>query len=363
MTFYGITGQRLARYRCKYDEIEPGVYRFGVSLIDRTQHIGGQLTTETGKGVTTDRLGSVRARDGERYTYFPYGEPRTATVSDSGMYAGLESPVRKYDAGNGRFSTPDPLGLGAVKMGDPGSWNRFAYVQGDPVNYNDPLGLASCSVSGTSTFYPDDWTKSPVTTATITCTSFAGTIQATDVVPFVGWEATAKNAEKTLGAQIDLAERWAFDGLLAAAIKRVQGYLSDLDCAKNFSDPAAASAKAGKIGFSDQGKLQYTMRDGIATPTRRSPGVARYNRFTGSINLNSTVNWIDPGATFVSLDGGNFRVDLLTAQAGALGVSSVTAEQYMDLTILHELSHYKGAIGNPDTNPRVEIALWNDCIK
>jgi hypothetical protein len=35
----------------------------------------------------------------------------------------------------------------------------------------------------------------------------------------------------------------------------------------------------------------------------------------------------------------------------------------MDLTILHELSHYKGAIGNPDTNPRVEIALWNDCIK
>jgi hypothetical protein len=55
--------------------------------------------------------------------------------------------VRKYDPGNGRFSTPDPLGLGAVKMGDPGTWNRFAYVQGDPVNYVDPTGLIAINVS------------------------------------------------------------------------------------------------------------------------------------------------------------------------------------------------------------------------
>jgi hypothetical protein len=49
--------------------------------------------------------------------------------------------LRNYDAVKGRFDRPDPLGLGAVKMGDPGSWNRFAYVQGDPVNYKDPKGL------------------------------------------------------------------------------------------------------------------------------------------------------------------------------------------------------------------------------
>jgi hypothetical protein len=41
------------------------------------------------------------------------------------MYAGLESPVREYLPDQGRFNRPDPLGLGAVNLGDPGSWNRF----------------------------------------------------------------------------------------------------------------------------------------------------------------------------------------------------------------------------------------------
>lgn len=36
----------------------------------------------------------------------------------------------------------------------------------------------------------------------------------------------------------------------------------------------------------------------------------------------------------------------------------------MDLTILHELSHFTGAIGNPDDlDEAVETALWKDCIK
>ena len=63
------------------------------------------------------------------------------------------------------------------------------------------------------------------------------------------------------------------------------------------------------------------------------------------------------------LNGSSSALDLLAGQAAALAVSSVTAGQFMDLTILHELSHYSGAIGNPDTNPDVEKALWNDCIK
>jgi RHS repeat-associated protein len=142
--FYGITGQKLARYTCEYAPTEQGGNDrvFAMWLRDRTQHIGGQVTSWNGGASTTDRLGSLRARDGERYTYYPYGEVRTESVAGGGVYAGLESPLREYDAGRGRFDRPDPLGLGAVKLGDPGSWNRFAYVQGDPVNYWDPEGLA-----------------------------------------------------------------------------------------------------------------------------------------------------------------------------------------------------------------------------
>jgi RHS repeat-associated protein len=147
--FHSITGQRLARYSCNRTDWDDGSVRrtsFFTAFVDRTQHIGGQLTSWNGTGTTTDRLGSIRAKDnGERYTYYPYGETHTATVSDGGMYAALETPLRKYDSNSGRFDRPDPLGLGGVSMGDPGSWNRFAYAGGDPVNFMDPMGLFTVS--------------------------------------------------------------------------------------------------------------------------------------------------------------------------------------------------------------------------
>lgn len=40
----------------------------------------------------------------------------------------------------GRFLTPDPFG-GSAKPGNPSSWNRYAYVENDPINRNDPTGL------------------------------------------------------------------------------------------------------------------------------------------------------------------------------------------------------------------------------
>ena len=45
----------------------------------------------------------------------------------------------------GRFTSPDPYKASAG-AGDPGSWNRYAYVQNDPVNNGDPSGLASCRI-------------------------------------------------------------------------------------------------------------------------------------------------------------------------------------------------------------------------
>jgi RHS repeat-associated protein len=152
INFYGITGQKLAAYTCTYDQrIEGGGNggHFNLQLPPlRTQHIGGALTNSNGGAVTADRLGSIRAKGTERYTYYPYGEAKTATVPGGGMYAGLESPAREYLPDGGRFDRPDPLGLGAVNLGEPGSWNRFAYVQGDPVNYTDPEGLLSTPTCG-----------------------------------------------------------------------------------------------------------------------------------------------------------------------------------------------------------------------
>jgi len=62
----------------------------------------------------------------------------------SPLYAGTASgelDQRYYASGNGRFMTPDPSGLASVNPRVPGSWNRYTYVQGDPVNFFDPTGL------------------------------------------------------------------------------------------------------------------------------------------------------------------------------------------------------------------------------
>jgi len=50
---------------------------------------------------------------------------------------------RYYTATAGRFWTPDPYQAGpdGWDLSEPGSWNRYAYVGGDPINYDDPEGL------------------------------------------------------------------------------------------------------------------------------------------------------------------------------------------------------------------------------
>jgi hypothetical protein len=54
---------------------------------------------------------------------------------------------RYYSSQWGRFLSPDPYG-GSVKLGSPQTWNRYAYVNGDPINGNDPFGL--CTIEYTA---------------------------------------------------------------------------------------------------------------------------------------------------------------------------------------------------------------------
>ena len=114
--------------------------------------------------VVVDRLGSVRWRSverggqawqvgGEVLRYRPYGEEVTATGNyrdKFGTYLRDESGFdyadqRYYDSGKGRFLTVDPYEASGGP-GEPGSWNRYSSVGGDPVNYADPLGLLATPV-------------------------------------------------------------------------------------------------------------------------------------------------------------------------------------------------------------------------
>ena len=57
----------------------------------------------------------------------------------------------------GRWISPDPLGRGAVKLTNPQTWNRYAYVTNNPLRLIDPVGedeIETCDVSSPDCFDP-----------------------------------------------------------------------------------------------------------------------------------------------------------------------------------------------------------------
>jgi len=104
----------------------------------------------------TDWLNTVRARSGvtgsssATCTSLPFGDSPNCTTFWSPIgFTGLENDYtilnhayyRQYSNLMGRWMTPDPAGMAAVDPGNPQSWNRYAYVNNNPTNATDPLGL------------------------------------------------------------------------------------------------------------------------------------------------------------------------------------------------------------------------------
>jgi RHS repeat-associated protein len=82
-------------------------------------------------------------------------------------YAGMEQDEssgmahtlwRKYDSQSGRWTSPDPYG-GSMTIADPQSFNRYTYVNNDPVNKVDRTGLRLSDIGIVQTDDPEyAWT-------------------------------------------------------------------------------------------------------------------------------------------------------------------------------------------------------------
>ena len=122
-------------------------------------HNGGagqypQVTTNYYHG---DHLGSTRLMSSVNgypvwsATYLPFGQewnPQMTvnhykfTGDESDSESNLDhTQFRQYSSSFSRWMTPDPAGLAAVDPTNPQSWNRYAYVLNDPLDYIDPDGL------------------------------------------------------------------------------------------------------------------------------------------------------------------------------------------------------------------------------
>jgi RHS repeat-associated protein len=139
-TFYGGYGEKL------------GVFQYGTSAglypVRSNVYFAGRTIVDDNFPVFQDRVGTNRA-NGARF--MPFGDEITSTSNDRekfatytrDSYTGLDyADQRFYASTYGRFNAPDP-DSGSADPSAPGSWNRYSYTLGDPVNGNDPSGLDS----------------------------------------------------------------------------------------------------------------------------------------------------------------------------------------------------------------------------
>jgi RHS repeat-associated protein len=74
---------------------------------------------------------------------------------NGGMYY---ADQRMYNPQMGKFVSPDPFGVKTAKPKSPVTWNRYAYANGDPLNYRDRQGLAGIFLDGAddTDYYGDE---------------------------------------------------------------------------------------------------------------------------------------------------------------------------------------------------------------
>ncbi len=165
LTYYAWAG---AEVIAEYSELasQPNVVKWAKSYVSAggrlvsTANLNAQQNGETIEHHHSDRLGS-RIITNPTGGYFeqetlPFGTALNAesggatnrrfTSYDRSNITGLDYAVnRHYDSGQSRFTQVDPIGMAATSLTNPQSLNLYAYVENDPTNFIDPLGLNMAS--------------------------------------------------------------------------------------------------------------------------------------------------------------------------------------------------------------------------
>ena len=156
--FYGADGKKLATYTYTIITYN-GDPEIRLNQQSENVYFTGILVSAEGGPTATDRLGSVTYNSAGNQRYYPYGAEYSTyanTPNDTEKYAtytrdsvsGMDYAMNRYYSSQwGRFLSPD-RGWRSARMGNSQTWNRYAYVGGDPANRNDPNGLDEFDADG-----------------------------------------------------------------------------------------------------------------------------------------------------------------------------------------------------------------------
>ena len=236
-----------------------------------------------------------------------------------------------YASTLGRFNTADPY-QASGGPGDPGSWNRCSYTQGDPVNGNDPTGLATCRDSTAS--YCLDVADSLFYLGALSGSGGVFRPIREDVGP-------SSAAVRRQGVR---------DQLLSDAIAGSVDRLSNPECSSLFGGSLFANGPASVLQSAlDNGQIRIlpfgdNIAPGVLAQTTGTNGMIQIASgrafFTGTVLLPTTT--ASSTTTGGSISGYDTRS--LSSCAGFGGLSSSESQQ---LILMHELLHFMGVVG-PD---------------
>jgi RHS repeat-associated protein len=155
LILYSPGGQKMGAYCVGFS---PNMQYFAVTASEENVYYGGRLVGKRIAALSVANSGVVSAFTADRLqskgngsNYYPYGESKSSTAGDDreafATYtrdekSGLDyANQRWYSSVVGRFSTVDP-NIANANANRGGSWNAYAYTEGNPVNASDPSGLA-----------------------------------------------------------------------------------------------------------------------------------------------------------------------------------------------------------------------------
>ena len=338
--FYTITGQRLVTIDCNNANAQgqPNCWTVGENV-----YFGSKMLVSNGMYVVTDRLGTVRANSlglqHESFAYYPYGEERTNTVDSRDKFAtyfrdapGLDyADQRYYNAGLGRFWSPDPGGIRTANRLRPSSWNRYTYVEGDPVNFADPTGLflVDCVWDGG-------------------CASASG-----NVGNYAGsWGATSGGA--VMGGPLwtsELAAEQQFDIDVRTALGWIAGDDPSQILHYKNSDPGTQAAIRAAWGLASEHAwgsdcANYLSSLGISSDALHEAAatVTIYGVNDPALQF-IPLSWFDPSPNTAGLSAAYLAIDLPSGAAASISHNMIVANGVPDSgisvtgMILHELIH------------------------